>query len=137
MQVLFIFIAQYAMQIGSAPLTILVPIGVIGATFYSTIVVFESSTTMSQFRDTHIYAKYTKKKQISFKILSFFMLPYIRPLWIIFLIFSAGFGLSYLILFKLISDAGIIFVIADNIGAFACIGLAIFLETSVVKKTRK
>ena len=43
-QVIFIIIAQYGLQIGSADLVTLIPIGVTLALFYSIVIIFESNT---------------------------------------------------------------------------------------------
>ncbi|MHA1602760.1 MAG: hypothetical protein ACTSVL_09080, partial [Promethearchaeota archaeon] len=49
-QVIFIAIAQYGMKIGSKPITILIPLAVAFATFYSVIIIFESKTSITEYR---------------------------------------------------------------------------------------
>ena len=62
-QMLIIALAQYGMKIGSRPITVLVSIGAILATFYCVLIRFESDTTMTEYRNTHQYKHRKKRKQ--------------------------------------------------------------------------
>ncbi len=141
LQVLFIIIAQYILNIGSIIAVTLISIGVIIATFYATLVIFESRTEMGQYR-----GNFQKRKQKSRKrstnnnklknILSKINWMYAKPLLIIAGIFIGGFWLTYLILFGLIEDKTIVYVIAENVGAILSLVIATYIETSNFRKTR-
>ncbi len=141
LQVLFILIAQYFLSIGSIFAVILIPIGVIVATFYATLVIFESRTEMSQYRGNFqkqhkkTRKRVTSKNKIK-KIIDKINWVYARPLLIISGIFIGGFWITYLILFSIIEDRTIIYVIAENVGAILSLVIATYIETSTFRKTR-
>lgn len=137
LQVFFIFIAQYSMQIGSKPLTILIPIVVIIATTYSIIVTFESRTTMSQYRSKRV-TKTKKKKQskILQPVIDWVKNPLITPVLMITGVFSGIFFLCWLLLFSLVDSAATIFIIADNLGAAGVLIFATLVEHSTGRRTR-
>ncbi|MHA1475577.1 MAG: hypothetical protein ACTSQ5_10360 [Promethearchaeota archaeon] len=141
LQVLFILIAQYALNIGSIFAVILIPIGVIVATFYSTLVIFESKTAMSQDRGNFQKRHQKSRKKAASKnkikeIINKINWMYARPLLIITGVFIGGFWLTYLILFSLFEDKTIVYVIAENIGAVLSLIVATYIETSTFRKTR-
>jgi len=141
LQVLFILIAQYALNIGSIFAVILIPIGVIIATFYATLVIFESRTEMSQYRGKLQKRQYKSKKRAKNKnklkiIIDKVNWVYARPLLIISGVFIGGFWLTYLILFSLFEDQTIVYVIAENVGAILSLVIATYIETSNFRKTR-
>ena len=141
LQVLFILIAQYALSIGSIYSVVLIPIGVIIATFYATIVIFESRTEMSQYR-----GNFQKRNQKSRKrahktnkikdILSKINWVYARPVLTISGIFIGGFWITYLILFSLFEDQTVVYVISEIVGAILSLVFATYIETSTFKQTR-
>jgi len=135
-QVFFIFIAQYSMQIGSKPLTILIPIVVIIATTYSIIVTFESRTSMSQYRSKRA-TKHKKKKKgkISDPIIEWMKNPVVAPALMISGVFAGIFFLCWLILFSWVNSATV-FVIADNLGAAGALIFATLIEHSTGRRTR-
>ncbi|MHA1674551.1 MAG: hypothetical protein ACTSYI_13110 [Promethearchaeota archaeon] len=139
-QVIFMVIATYGMQIGSRPVIIIVPIGVIIASYYSVIILFEANTSMTQFRNTHKYKKKTKKRSPKKKIMDYISVlwknPFIKPVFYIILVFSAFFGLSYLIFNIFVDDKSILFVIAENFGGWASLFFANYIERTTGKKTR-
>ena len=141
LQVLFILIAQFALNVGSIIAVILIPIGVIIATFYATLVIFESRTEMSQYRGKLQKRKYKSKKRATNKnklkkIIDKVNWVYARPLLIISGVFIGGFWLTYLILFSLFEDQTIVYVIAENVGAILSLFIATYIETSNFRKTR-
>ncbi len=135
-QMFFIFIAQYSMQIGSKPLTILIPIVVIIATTYSIIVTFESRTSMSQYRSKRA-TKHKKKKKgkITDPIIDWMKNPIIAPALMVIGVFAGIFFLCWLILFSWV-DPATIFIIADNFGAAGCLIFATIIEHSTGRRTR-
>jgi hypothetical protein len=141
LQVLFILIAQYALSIGSIFAVVLIPIGVIIATFYATIVIFESRTEMSQYRGKIQKRQYKSKKRATNKnkikeIVSKINWVYARPILTISGIFIGGFWLTYLILFSLFENQTIVYIIAENVGAILSLVFATYVETSTFRKTR-
>ena len=141
LQVLFILIAQYALSIGSIYSVVLIPIGVIIATFYATLVIFESRTEMSQYRG-NFQKRYQTKRKRSTKsnklkeILNKINWVYARPVLIIAGIFIVGFWITYLILFSLFEDQTVVYVIAEIVGAILSLVFATYIETSTFRKTR-
>ena len=141
LQVLFILIAQYALSIGSIYTVVLIPIGVIIATFYATLVIFESKTEMSQYRGKLQKRQYKSKKRTTNKskfkeIINKVNWVYARPILVISGIFIGGFWLTYLILFSIIENQTIVYIIAENIGAILSLVFATYIETSTFRKTR-
>jgi len=141
LQVLFILIAQYALNIGSIFAVTLIPFGVIVATFYSALVIFESKTEMSQYRGNFQKKHQKSRKKASSKnkiieIINKINWMYARPLLIIAGVFIGGFWLTYLILFSLFEDQTIVYVIAENVGAVLSLVIATYIETSTFRKTR-
>lgn len=137
LQVIFIIIAQYALEIGSIFVVVIIPIGVILATFYGVIVIFESRTEMSQYRTTH---KTHRKKKIQKNnlrnLIDKINWTFARPILIIVGVFVGSFWITYLILFSIIDDITIVFVIAENAGAILSLVIATYFETSTTRKTR-
>ena len=141
LQVLFILIAQYALSIGSIFVVVLIPIGVIIATFYATLVIFESRTEMSQYRGKIQKRQFKSKKKASNKnkikeIIDKVNWVYARPILTISGIFIVGFWLTYLILFSLFENQTIVYIIAENVGAILSLVFATYVETSTFRKTR-
>jgi len=141
LQVLFILIAQYALNIGSQFAVILISIGVVVATFYATLVIFESRTEMGQYRGNFQKKRQKSRKKVTNQnkmkeILSKINWMYARPLLIIAGIFIGGFWVTYLILFSVIEDQTIVYVIAENVGAILSLVIATYIETSNFRKTR-
>ena len=89
-QICFIALGQYGMKVGSRPLMILIPIAVIFATFYSILIIFESNTSMSEYRNTHKFkhSKYSKNKSLIAKITSNI---YLRPPLYVIAVFTVMF----------------------------------------------
>lgn len=139
-QILFMILAQYQMQIGSKPIIIIVPIGVIFATFYSVIILFESNTSMMEYRNKHKYQKKSSRKKGSKAFLEYISVlwknPFIRPIFYFVIVFCLSFGLSYLICSTFIDEPSTLFVLADNFGAIGCLIFANYTESSTGRKTR-
>ncbi|MCF2139839.1 MAG: hypothetical protein K9W44_07285 [Candidatus Lokiarchaeota archaeon] len=142
-QLLFMVLAQYGLQIGSRPIIILVPIGVILATFYSVIILFETNTTMIQYRQKMKYKnKKKKKKKVSSKqaflsaISVLWKNTYIRPIFYTVIVFATVFGLSYWVCTLFVEEISSVFVLADNIGAIGCILFANYFDQTTNKKVK-
>lgn len=136
-QVIFIIIAQYGMKMGSLYFVIFIPIGVVLALFYSIIIIFESQTTMSRFRENH---PHSQKKGQKLKFTSTKTWLYLRPFLIIVISFVASFLIMYGILYKSMEedkiDVGVFFIIAENVGAIVSLIVATYIETDVARRMR-
>ena len=132
-QIIFVAIAQYGMKVGSQPISILVPIAVILATFYCVLALFESGTTMNEYRNVH---RQHQKKYSKGKLSDFVNNIYVRPLLIVCGVFTGIYFLTWLILFSFIEKSWVEFIINDNVAAFAVIILVSFLERSTTRRTR-
>lgn len=137
LQVIFIAIGQYWMNIGSRPIIILIPIGIILATFYSLIILFESTTSVVDFRKIHQSGSKKSKKKVTQKpgFKGIIKNIYVKPVLMVVVVFSALFGLAYLISFSWTEQAST-FVIADNVAGFGVILFATYMEYSTKRKTR-
>ncbi len=136
-QTIFIILGQYGMHIGSKPIVILIPIGIILATYYSLLVLFESTTKVSEFRKIHQTGlkkkKKTANKQKGFK--GFINNIYVKPVLMVVAVFSSLFGVAFLITFSW-TDQATTFVIADNVAGFGTILFATYMEYEAKRKSR-
>ena len=139
-QVIFVTIAQYAMEVGALYYTFLIPIGVTLALFYSTIVIFESSTSMQKYRSSRTY---TKKKKSTSKMDIQAMVDkipidkaYLRPVLIVIIGFSILFGITYLITKDSIDEMSTVFIVCENVGAIGSLLLATYVEMENSRKAR-
>ncbi|UYP45114.1 hypothetical protein NEF87_001399 [Candidatus Lokiarchaeum ossiferum] len=137
LQIIFIAIGQYGMHIGSRPIVILIPIGIILATFYSLIVLFESTTSVVDFRKIHQSVSKKSKKKTTQKpgFKGFINNIYVKPVLMIIVVFSVLFGIAYLISFSWTEQAST-FAIADNVAGFGVIIFANYMEVSTKRKAR-
>jgi NADH:ubiquinone oxidoreductase subunit 6 (subunit J) len=136
-QVLFIMLAQFGMKVGSRPITILVPIGTILATFYCVLVLFESNTTMSEYRNRHQYKHRRKKHRGSKKVIQDFIKNmYIQPILYVIVVFSVLFFLTWLLMSAFINQTWIVFIINDNVAVIGLILFTSYFEKSTTQKIR-
>ena len=132
-QLLFIFIGQYFLEIGNYFVVILIPLGITVAIFFATIIIFESYAQVerreklrSQFRKSKINISKLKK------ILNF---PITKPLIIVFAVFSSFFFITFFISNSFL-DNTFSFIIAENLSAVVCLFIANFIEKSYGKVQR-
>jgi hypothetical protein len=130
-QVIFIIIAQYGLSVGSPYYVIFVPIGVTFAFSYSTIIIFESYTSMNKFRDMRPI-KGKKKKETVVESRSWI---FIRPIIFTLIGFVIFFAIGYLIFFSFI-DVSNTSIIADNVGAIGTLIVANYIETDMSRRQR-
>lgn len=135
-QLLFIALGQYAMKVGSRPITVLVPIAVILATFYCVLVNFETNTSMNEYRNTHKYKHKRSKKDFKNKLQNFMKNIYVRPVLIVSGIFTFLFFFTWLILFGFIQNSWVVFIFAENVGTLGVIIIISYLEKSSGRKMR-
>ena len=131
-QTLFIFLAQVVFGVTNYLVLILIPIGIIGALFYGTIIIFESYAQVR--RRKRLRSQFQKKKeQELYK--TFLNFPVTKPLLILvisfFLFFLMAYGISILIV-----DTQLAFVIAENVAAVLFLLLSNVIEKYYAKTRR-
>ncbi|MFX1492850.1 MAG: hypothetical protein ACFFBZ_01065 [Promethearchaeota archaeon] len=132
-QILFIFIAQYLLSVGSYYVVILIPIGATVALYFGAIIIFEAYAQIerkqklkTQFQKSRVYSSTLKR------ILNF---PIVRPLLIMFLFFTIFFFISYYICLIYL-DNTFSFLVAENFSAFICLLIANLIEKRYGKVKR-
>ncbi|MFX1236764.1 MAG: hypothetical protein ACFFAS_18950 [Promethearchaeota archaeon] len=129
-QLLFVFIAQYALHIGDYLIIIVIPLAITGALFYSCKILFESYAQVK--RRKNLKNQFRKKKEIKSKFKRFLAFPVSKPLIITCSIFTGVFIATYAI-FIVFSDVLISFLIAENVSAITCLIIADFIEKNYAK----
>ena len=124
-QVFYIFIAQYFFGIGNYVVVILIPLGVTFALFYASTVIFDSYAQVK--RRKKLKQRFAKSIFGKERVKRFLEFPVVRPLLIIFIVFSACFFPSYYIS-QVYFNTIISFIIAENIGTIVCILVANLIE---------
>lgn len=130
-QVIFIIIAQYGLQIGSQEIVILVPLGVTIALFYAVIVVFESWANITKYREAR---PFSQKKSKTIRFLQRYNWILLRPVGVIILGFMILFAITLGITQGL--DQSLRYVIAENVGAIGGLLLATYIESAAQRKIR-
>ena len=123
-QTIFIAFGQYQMGVGSIFIAILIPIGIIFATFYSIIVIFESGISMNSYRSKKLTAKEV------FNVKS----PFLKPILHVVVVFIVSFTIVAIFTNLILDDSRLVFIIAENLAAFACLIWANYYEARNLKK---
>jgi hypothetical protein len=124
-QAIFILLGQVYLGVNSYFVMILIPIAIVFALFYGTIIIFESYAQVR--RREKLRSQFHKKgEKPVFK--KFFSFPITKPLLIIFSVFVGFFFLFYFILNAFIDEFSLPFVIAENVAAVACLVIANAIE---------
>ena len=140
-QVIFILIAQFAMNVGSIYAVIFMPLGAILATFYSIVIIFESQRTVSKFRSRKSTKRSrrsspAKKSKIPF-LAPLMESPLTKPVVIVItaftLFFLASMGLAALGL----DDKTALYLIGINGGSLGTLFVATYYETKMARKPRR
>ncbi|MFX1343727.1 MAG: hypothetical protein ACFFBC_08185 [Promethearchaeota archaeon] len=124
-QLFFIFIGQYFLEIGNYFIVILVPLGITLATFYASIIIFESYAQVE--RREKIRSQFRKSKTYSSKLEQILNFPITKPLIIIFAIFTPIFFSSFYICILFLNNT-ISFLTAENTSAIICLLIANLIE---------
>ncbi len=132
-QAFYIFIAQYFLSIGNYLVIIIIPIGIIFALFYCSIIIYESYAQVQ--RSRKIKRGFAKKIIEKVRFRKFLEAPVVRPLLIIFAIFSVFFFPSYFISIIWFNNI-YSFIIAEVMGAIGCIFAANIIERHYAKIQR-
>ena len=124
-QVLFIFIAQYFLNVGNFYVIILIPTGVTIALFFGSMIIFESYAQVA--RNRHLKSRFQKTQKNSSNLERLLYFPIVRPLLIMFAVFSALFFIAYFFsatfLNKILS-----FLTAESFAAIICLLIANLIE---------
>ena len=132
-QLFFIFIGQYFLEIGDYFVVILIPIGMTLAIFFATMIIFE---TYAQIERREKLRSQFRKSKINIskldKILSF---PITKPLLIVFIVFSSTFFITFFISIVFL-DNNFSFIIAENSSGVVCLLIASFVEKKYGKVQR-
>jgi hypothetical protein len=132
-QVLFIFLAQYFLAVGNYIAVILIPIGITIALFFGNIIIFESYAQVE--RKRVLKKQFSKRRSNISRLSKFIHFPIARPLIITFPIFTVLFFISFPISAVLLNNT-ISFIIAENVGAIACLFVANIIEKSYARVQR-
>ncbi|MFX1277420.1 MAG: hypothetical protein ACFE9Z_04730 [Promethearchaeota archaeon] len=124
-QLYFIFIGQYVLFMGSHIVVILVPIGIWIASFFSTIIIFESYAQVE--RRQKLRSGFSKKVLKSSKLKKFLDIPFTKPLLIVFVIFNVFFFITFFISTSFLNNT-LSFLVAEILGAIGCLLVANLIE---------
>ena len=124
-QVVFIFIAQYFLNIGNYITVILIPLGVTLVLFYASTIIFNSYAHVKQRKK--IKSQYLKGvfRKVGFKRM--FESNVSKSLVIIFIVFTPFFFASYFISRVWLNNI-YSFIIAENISTIVCVFVANIIE---------
>ncbi len=126
-QLFFIFIGQYFLEIGSYFVVILIPIGITVAIFFASMIIFESYAQIERREKLRTQFRKTKNQLTLLKrILNF---PITKPLVIVFSVFTVFFFITFFICIVFL-DNTFSFIIAENLSAVACLLIANLVEKS-------
>jgi hypothetical protein len=132
-QIFFIFYAQYFLRIGNYVIIILIPIGISLALFFATIIIFEAFAQVK--RTEKLRSQFKKARDYSTTLKAFYRHEVVRPLLIIFAIFTPLFFISYYISL-IFTDNQISFLIAEDLSAIICLLVANYFEKNYAKVRR-
>ncbi|MBY9009818.1 MAG: hypothetical protein KGD74_08135 [Candidatus Lokiarchaeota archaeon] len=132
-QVLFIFLAQYILGVGNYLVVILIPTGTTIALFFGVIIIFESFVQVE--KKSKIKSQFQKSRIKLSKFRKILYFPIIRPIIIVFPIFTAIFFSSYAISLIFLDNV-IAFLIAENLAALISLLIANLIEKKYAKINR-
>jgi hypothetical protein len=129
-QLFFIFIGQYVLQISNYFVVILIPIGITIAMFYANMIIFESYAQVK--RDRILRTQFKKARDLRSKLKKVMDFPITKPLLITSLIFIGVFFSTYYICTLFLNNA-LSFLTAENFSAVICLLIANFIEKNYAK----
>ncbi len=131
-QTLFIFLAQIIFGVTNYFVLILIPVGVIFALLYGTIIIFETYAQVRRRKKLRSQFHSKKEEELYKKILKF---PITKPILIMFgsffLFFLMSYGISVLFV-----DAQLSFVIAENVATVLFLLLSNWIEIYFARARR-
>ena len=129
-QAFFIFIAQYFLGVGNYIVVILIPIGATIALFFGVILIFESFIQVE--KRSKLKTQYQKSRQSVSKFRRILYFPIVRPVIIVFPIFTAAFFTTYGISMVFLDNV-MSFLIAENLSTIISLLVANFIEKKYAK----
>ena len=132
-QALFIFLAQFILGVGNYVVVILIPIGTTIALFFGVVIIFESFIQVEKRKKNKSQFQKSRLELSKFRKILYF--PVIRPIIIVFPIFTAIFistyGISLIFLDNVMS-----FLISENVAAIISLLIANLIEKKYAKVYR-
>jgi len=132
-QALFIFLAQFILGVGNYVVVILIPIGTTIALFFGVVIIFESFIQVEKRKKNKSQFQKSRLELSKFRKILYF--PVIRPIIIVFPIFTAIFistyGISLIFL-----DNVMAFLISENVAAIISLLIANLIEKKYAKVSR-
>ncbi len=132
-QVLFIFLAQFLLGVGNYVVVILIPIGTTIALFFGVVIIFESFVQVEKRKKTR--SQFQKSRLESSKFRKILYFPVIRPIIIVFPVFSAIFFSTYGISFIFLDNV-MAFLISENLAVIISLLIANLIEKKYAKINR-
>ncbi|MFX0027309.1 MAG: hypothetical protein ACFE8M_12940 [Candidatus Hermodarchaeota archaeon] len=132
-QILFIFIAQYLLSVGNHYVVILIPLGATIALYFGATIIFEAYAQIE--RKKKLKTQFQKSRVDLSALKRILNFPIVRPLLIMFIIFTIFFFISYYIgIFYL--DNTFSFLVAENFSTLVCLLIANLIEKRIGKVKR-
>ncbi|KKM98427.1 hypothetical protein LCGC14_1157980 [marine sediment metagenome] len=125
LQLFFIFIGQYFLEIGNYFVVILIPLGMTVANFFAAIVIFESFAQVE--RREKLRSQFRKSKIDVSNLEKFLNFPVTKPLIIVSIIFVSFFFTTFYISATFLPNT-ISFIVAENTSAIICLLIANLIE---------
>ena len=129
-QTLFVFIAQYFLGVGNYIVVILIPVGATIALFFGVVLIFESFVQVEKRKK--LRTQFQKSRQTGSKLRNFLQFPVVRPIVIVFPIFTAAFFIAYGICMTFLDNV-MAFLIAENVATLISLLVANFIEKKYAK----
>lgn len=124
-QVMFIFMAQYLLNVGNVYVVTIIPTGVSVALFFGSLIIFESYAQVE--RSKKLKTRFQKSRVYSSTFERFLYFPIVRPLLIMFAIFAGLFFSSYFSC-AVFLDKVLSFLIAEIFSAIVSLLFANLIE---------
>jgi len=132
-QVLFIFLAQFILGVGNYIVVILIPIGTTIALFFGVVIIFESFVQVEKRKKARSQFQKSRLELSKFRRILYF--PIIRPIIIVFPIFTAIFFSTYGISLIFLDNV-MAFLISENLAAIISLLIANLIEKKYAKINR-
>jgi hypothetical protein len=132
-QVLFIFLAQFILGVGNYIVVILIPIGTTIALFFGVVIIFESFVQVEIRKKSRSQFQKSRLELSKFRRILYF--PIIRPIIIVFPIFTAIFFSTYGISLIFLDNV-MAFLISENLAAIISLLIANLIEKKYAKINR-
>ena len=133
LQVLFIAISQYFLSVGNYLVITIVPLGIIFALYFATLMIYEAFAQVE--RKDKLKRQYNKSKSYSSKMKAILTNSIVRPLLINFAFFTVIFFVTYFISISF-NDNQISFIVAEVTAGILCLLIANYFEKNYAKVRR-